>query len=349
MQSPVIQVLAADVKVPQLKYFGLDDHWTEAQLEEMAATYNPEVHEAPVTLDHAQEGPSYGWVAKLEKRDKALFAHLKDIQPELTTFVQQKKYKKISAEVDLDFQGGGKMYLRGVSFLGAGKPAVKGMADPMLAEDGTQVGFFSEEKKTKVLFASDVELNEEIFPKREAKGETKVKQETEKNEVDLTAMEIENNRLRRENTEKEKRLAEIDRRRKLEQIDSDLSELCDKGKLTPAQRKPLEVIMALLPDMKLRFDGEEKTPRQILLNFVENLKPAVEFGALNLGDAPGYRPIKPSLMPRGVNIEDVDKGSAELAAIAQDIQLRDKCDYITALRKANEEHPELYASTVKTR
>jgi len=356
LQNPVIQVLAADSVIPQLKHWGHDDHFTEQELEEMVSSYDPQLHEAPVTLDHVQEGPSLGWVAKLEKQGKGLYAHLKDVHYDLVSLVRQKKYKKISSELSMDFQNSGKIYFTGVSFLGAGKPAVKGMADPLLSENGRVLAFLSEKTKGKMICAPEVELDEKLFAetetKKETKGEPEMKLEEtkkEKEEVDLTATEVENQRLRRENIEKDKRLAEVDRRRKLESIDNDLTELCEKGKLTPAQRKPLEILMALLPDVKIRFDSKEQTPREILLAFVENLKPAMQFGMLNLGEETRGGPIRKSLIPRGVNAEDVDRGSAELAAVAQDIQTRDKCDYATALRKANEEHPDLYASTVKTR
>lgn len=51
---------------------------TEADVEAIAAAYSATQHEAPVTLDHKQDGPAYGWVAGLRREGSKLFATLRE-------------------------------------------------------------------------------------------------------------------------------------------------------------------------------------------------------------------------------------------------------------------------------
>jgi hypothetical protein len=109
---------------------------TEADLEELAAAYDPAVHEAPVTLDHARCGPALGWVAGLKRVGDRLVATLRGVSERLRELVRSGAYRKRSAEIYLDFNGTGSKYLRAVTFLGAGVPEVKGLSDVQFDEQG---------------------------------------------------------------------------------------------------------------------------------------------------------------------------------------------------------------------
>lgn len=110
--------------------------FTEADLDDMVRAYDPKLHEAPVTLDHARSGPAYGWVAGLQRQGKVLVASFRDVADELKRLVADRRYVKRSAEVYNNFQGTGKKYLRAVTFLGAQVPEVKGLRDVAFAEAG---------------------------------------------------------------------------------------------------------------------------------------------------------------------------------------------------------------------
>jgi len=100
--------------------------FTKEEVQELAKNYDPSFCEAPITLDHEQKGPAYGWVDKLKEEDGMLKATFKDLSNDLKEFVQQGKYKKISVEIYRELEGK-KPYLKAVSFLGASIPQVKGM------------------------------------------------------------------------------------------------------------------------------------------------------------------------------------------------------------------------------
>jgi hypothetical protein len=115
---------------------------TVEDLEEIAESYEPAVHEAPLVLDHPPKadqehrGPAYGWVEGLRRAGETLVARIRQVPEELKSLVESGRYKHRSAEIYLDFQGGGKKYLKRIALLGAAVPEVKGLAPITFAEDG---------------------------------------------------------------------------------------------------------------------------------------------------------------------------------------------------------------------
>ncbi|MBN1475235.1 hypothetical protein JXA47_00630 [Candidatus Sumerlaeota bacterium] len=122
-----------------LEVFRAGDHgergeWGEDVLEQMARDYDPSLHEAPVTVDHAQSGPALGWVESLRRVGGALVARLRHLDPGFAELIRLGRYKKRSVELYPALRETGRPYLRAVSFLGACPPAIKGMADVVFAE-----------------------------------------------------------------------------------------------------------------------------------------------------------------------------------------------------------------------
>lgn len=143
--------------IPELEGTGLNPI-TEKHLEQLAADYNPELFEAPVTLDHKQDGEALGWVTKLVKIGKSLFAYAKDVQPELREMLKSKRYKKVSIEMRAAFHKTGRPYFRALSFLGAAKPACVGMADVQQTAEGLLMSF-TDKQGDKCLATPGLELN----------------------------------------------------------------------------------------------------------------------------------------------------------------------------------------------
>lgn len=128
------------VEVFRAGNYGDKGAYTEADLDTMAADYSPETHEAPITLDHAAEGPAYGWISNLWREGKSLFAKVSKVPERFADAVRNGRYKKRSAELSNRISPTGNLYLRAVSFLGAMVPVVKGMSDVKLASDESFVG-----------------------------------------------------------------------------------------------------------------------------------------------------------------------------------------------------------------
>lgn len=116
--------------------------FTRAQLEEMAATYNAALREAPLTVGHPKDNlPAYGWVQRVFINDAgnlAIDPH--QVDPAFAAMVSAGRFKKRSASF---YPPGaphnptpGRWYLRHVAFLGAQPPAVAGLKDIGFAEFG---------------------------------------------------------------------------------------------------------------------------------------------------------------------------------------------------------------------
>ncbi len=116
--------------------------FTRAQLEEMAASYNASLREAPLTVGHPKDNlPAYGWVQRVyvnEAGNLAIDPH--QVDPAFAEMVKGGRFKKRSASFyppnAPHNPTPGRWYLRHVAFLGAQPPAVAGLKDIGFAEFG---------------------------------------------------------------------------------------------------------------------------------------------------------------------------------------------------------------------
>lgn len=108
--------------------------WSEADLQELADSYDPKLSEAPICVGHAKGNtPAYGWIGAVRRTGPNLYADPSTVQPEFQDWVKRKLYKKVSLSIygreHPNNPVPGKLYLRHVAFLGAQPPAIKGLAD----------------------------------------------------------------------------------------------------------------------------------------------------------------------------------------------------------------------------
>lgn len=121
--------------------------FSDADLAEIAASYNTGVFESPLVVGHPKlDDPAYGWAKSLRVEGGQLFAVPHQVEPQFAEMVNSGRFKKISPSFYLrDTPGNpvpGKLYLRHVGFLGAAAPSVKGLpAVVNLAENDGAVEF----------------------------------------------------------------------------------------------------------------------------------------------------------------------------------------------------------------
>ena len=53
--------------------------FSKEEVQELANNYDPSFCEAPITLDHEQKGPAYGWVDRLKEENGVLKASFKNL------------------------------------------------------------------------------------------------------------------------------------------------------------------------------------------------------------------------------------------------------------------------------
>ena len=119
--------------------------FTKKEIAEIAKNYDPQFCEAPITIDHQQSGPAYGWVDTVKADGEKLKVAFKDIPQEFEQAVNDGKYKRVSVELYRNLEGKG-AYLKAVSFLGAATPQVKGLEQIKFMEAEADTYEFEEEK-----------------------------------------------------------------------------------------------------------------------------------------------------------------------------------------------------------
>lgn len=132
LESQPIEIFRAGTHVDNA---GNSRVFSVADVQSMAAAYNPLRHEAPMVLGHPEHDlPAQGWVKGLQATaDGRLLMQAAKIDPEFAQSVQSGRYKKRSASFyPPSAQGNpapGQWYLRHVGWLGAQPPAIKGLSD----------------------------------------------------------------------------------------------------------------------------------------------------------------------------------------------------------------------------
>lgn len=109
--------------------------FTEADLLEMAESYNPETHRAPLKRGHgAPDDAALGWAGKLVVAGKKLLAFPAQVSDALKAEVKDGQRPGVSIELyPRDHAANptpGKLHLKAIALMGAHPPAVKGLAVP---------------------------------------------------------------------------------------------------------------------------------------------------------------------------------------------------------------------------
>lgn len=126
--------------------------FSESDLKEIADSYSPTVHEAPLVLGHPKDdAPAQGWVAKVQFHEAQgaepayLTIEPRQVDPSFAESVNAGRYKKRSialySKTNPANPTPGQLYLKHVGYLGAVAPAVKGLPDHEFAEDSEAIVF----------------------------------------------------------------------------------------------------------------------------------------------------------------------------------------------------------------
>ena len=127
--------------------YGPKGTYSDDDLDAIAADYRADLLEAPLTFDHAQTGPAFGWVSALRREGDRLVAVLKGVPAAVKDLLRAGAYKRRSVELFRTLPHTGRPYLRAVSLLGAATPEVKGLREVCFAsqEDACALEFSSED------------------------------------------------------------------------------------------------------------------------------------------------------------------------------------------------------------
>lgn len=128
---------------------GIEVDITPADLQQVVNAYDVDTFEAPAVIGHPEHNhPAYAWVKGLRLDNDVLKAEFHQVDPAFSEIVKNGRFKKVSASFYLpDSESNPKkgfLYLRHVGFLGAIPPAVKGLKNPIFAENEAGVVDFSD-------------------------------------------------------------------------------------------------------------------------------------------------------------------------------------------------------------
>ena len=255
--------------------------FTQAEVQELAKNYDPSFCEAPITLDHEQKGPAYGWVDKLKEENGKLKATFKDLSDDLKEFVNKGKYKKISVEIYRELEGK-KPYLKAVSFLGASIPQVKGMQAVEFKEGESDVYIFEAEveedndaEEIENLKSTIADLKGQVAKfKEDAKKNTEIKSLKEQvKDLTLELAKFKDEAAGKDELAKE--LKEIKENLRTKDFNEFIEQHISQGILTPANKDAVFSILCDLDNIK-KFDATSDSI-DTFKSFISALPKQVEF------------------------------------------------------------------------
>lgn len=300
-----MQATELEMEVFRAGDYGDKGRWSEDDLARIAADYDPATHEAPVTLDHAQAGPAMGWVRGLRAAGPVLLATLGQLSDELKGWLAGGRFKKRSIELYPAFPATGRPYLRAVSFLGAAVPEVKGLADPLFADEAAEA--------LRLPFVEDDLSDSSLLDPTEqsslsASGSSPVQSSLPHSSPDSESALAETERLRRE-------VARLEREAAGREVEAECQALEREGRLPPAWRgagivvfmealRAAEINSTLNRSMLMQFgEGENAPPAESpfrwFVRFLHSLPPLIPMG----GVLPAFSgTFEPAPFPQGVPV-----------------------------------------------
>lgn len=139
MKNKLIEIFKAGKHIASN---GTEINFSAEDVADIAASYNPDLHEAPIVIGHPKDNsPAFGWIKELvcKAGNKVLQAMPVQLSADFVEAVNAGAYKKISASIYTKDSPNnptpGHYYLRHVGFLGAQPPAIKGLAAVEFAEN----------------------------------------------------------------------------------------------------------------------------------------------------------------------------------------------------------------------
>jgi len=295
-----------------------------AVIDEIAASYNPALRQAPLVVGHpAANLPAYGWVARAAAKDgelgRVLTMDSRDVEPAFAEMVRDQRFPKRSASFYPPAHPSnptpGKWYLRHVGFLGAQPPAVAGLKDIQFSEQADAgVVCFSEESLAGNHPSQEITMDEETKKRlEEAEAATKAALQA-KAEAEAKSKRAEEQLAQFAEQQREQRHA----------AHVEFCEAAVKGaKLKPTKKAAAVAVLDLLGDAQaVEFAEGDSTTKVSPLEFVKGLiadaASAVQFGEF----APG-----------GEGKAAKDMSDPELDKAARDYAGKHNVSYSEALHK----------------
>ncbi len=308
--------------------------FTKKEIAEIAKNYDPKFCEAPITIDHQQTGPAFGWVESVKADGEKLKVAFKDIPQEFEQAVNDGKYKKVSVEIYRNLEGKG-AYLKAVSFLGAATPQVKGLeqikfmeseADFYELESEEEKEEFSQEEVDSLKKqVEDLETELAKFKESNKKTET-IKSLKEK--ISALTSEVASFKEKAEGKEEiEQELNSIKTAIKNKEYNEFIEKQIDKGILIPANK---DVVLSVLKELdNIKKFGEDSQVVNDFKAFIESLPNQVTYKEI------AKKEEQASVNDDADKFADADEDSLEIFKEAKALAAKENISFKDALLKLN--------------
>ena len=240
--------------------------FTKADLDAIAANYDPAKNPAPLVFGHPVDSdPAYGWAEEFKREGDILMARFKDVPEEVKSAVDKGHYKKVSISLAAD-----KKTVRHVGLLGAVPPAVPGLKDVKFSEGESLIIEMSSKEETNMPTVEELtkKLEDEEKKRMAAEARADVAEKGQK------AAETELSSIKDETDKKV--------------VESKISDLIAKGKLLSANKDAVEAVALALgktgDEIELSKGAGKKTLQDHFFGFLDTLP---ENGLFNEFSDPG--------------------------------------------------------------
>ena len=315
--------------------------FTKKEIELIAKNYDPKFCEAPITIDHQQSGPAYGWVNDVKADGEKLKVAFKDVPQEFEKEVNDGKYKKVSVELYRNLEGKG-AYLKAVSFLGAAIPQVKGLEAIKFMESESDTYEFENENSTDSVAhfsQEDIDVLKKQIDDLENKI-AKFKQKDEQREQKLETIKSLKDKISALNDEiatfKEKAQGKDTIERELNDIKTSLktkefNEFIDvqinKGILVPANK---DIVLEVLQELdNVKKFGEDSQVVNDFKSFIESLPNQITYKEL------ATKNKQADTEKEAEKFVNADEDSLEIFKEAKALSAKEKISFRDALLKLN--------------
>lgn len=307
--------------------------FTEKEIEQIASNYDPKFCEAPITIDHQQSGPAYGWVDKVIADGNKLKVSFKEVPEAFEKEVNEGKYKKVSVELYRNLEGKG-AYLKAVSFLGAAIPQVKGL-EPIKFMEADADTYEFDEQNSETFTQEDIdELKKQITNLENQVAKFKENQKKTgtikslKEKINSLTEEVNSFKEKAEGKEEiEKQLDKIKAEIKNKEFNDFIDKQIDKGILVPANKT---VVFSVLTELNnIQKFGEDSTALDGFKSFIESLPPQIIFDEIATKDKQTNKSLETE------EFADADEESLTIFREAKAIANKEKITFKEALLKMN--------------
>lgn len=264
---------------------------SSADIQRIADSYQPEVHEAPAVVGHpATDDPAYGWISKAEARTDGLWL-LAELLPEMADSVRRKLYKKVSVSLyppdhpANPWPGG--LALKHLGFLGAQPPAVKGLKPIALNEVSDVISIEFCEKESPHMDEEELKAKAQAI----ALAETQLAEEKAAMAAEKAELENRKKALRRQ------------------ELDSMLQKYVAAGQVLPRQQPVLlalaETLDATTETITLSEGGEKAPMLKAFEGFLAELPAQIDLKE-HTAPAAGVPPTQDFAAPAGYQVDQAD-------------------------------------------